>query len=134
MTARRTFGLALIGFMLLILISVFSAFAAANTIPTSGAGLGGRPVTAQDLQPSECSSLSLTNLVVDGDGTDANSLILGTAATNTIQGFGGDDCILGGGGDDVIYGGDGVDVCNGGPGNDACDDSCETKISCESVP
>ena len=116
-----------VGLLFLILVSTISTFAAKNTVPESGLGRTDRPITANDLKPPECDSLDLTHTIVGGDGTDANSLVSGSAISETLQGFGGDDCILGGGGDDTIKGGDGTDVCIGGPGNDTFE-NCETEI------
>lgn len=127
MVGHRVICFFVVGLLLLILVSIASAFAAQNTVPESGLGHTNLPITANDLKPSECDSLNLTNIVVGGDGTDANSLILGSAITETLQGFGGDDCILGGGDDDIINGGAGTDVCIGGPGNDTFE-NCETEI------
>jgi len=124
---RRLVRFFIAGLLLLILLSIISVFAAKNIVPESGAEREERPITPNDLKPPACSGLDLTNLVVGGDGTDANSLILGSAITETLQGFGGDDCILGGGGDDTIRGGNGTDVCIGGPGADTFE-TCETEI------
>jgi len=127
MIKHRAVRLFAAGLMLLVLASMISVFAAKNTVPESGLGRTGRAVTANDLKPSECDGLNLTNTVLGGDGTDANSLILGSAISETLRGLGGDDCILGGGGDDTIDGSDGADVCIGGPGNDTFE-NCETEI------
>jgi Ca2+-binding RTX toxin-like protein len=77
-------------------------------------------ITAEDLKPSCCNGLYLTNIVRGSgvlNGTAANDLIIGGDGPDIIDGLGGDDCILGGSGDDMITGGDGTDICIGGAGN-----------------
>jgi len=129
----RTFHrLALIGFTVLILASVFSAVAAANTVPSSRLGDRRMVINADALKPTQCSAITLTALVIcpaNGacNGTTANELILGTVNADTIKGNGGNDCIIGGGGDDDLTGNGGRDVCIGGPGNDKFK-QCETQI------
>ena len=147
-----------VGIFLIALIAVnaASAFAAANSVPATRLDDDTLPITANDLKPSECAGINLTNIIINGSGSGGNDLILGTAGGNTINGHAGDDCIvggggddqltglggadvlLGGGGDDELQGGQGDDSLYGGPGNDNCDggqgtdsgDSCEisTKI------
>jgi Ca2+-binding RTX toxin-like protein len=140
----RFTGIFLIG---LITVSAASAFAAANSVPATRLDDDSLPITANDLKPSECSSLNLTNIVVAGDGTGGNDLILGTAGNETLRGSDGDDCIVGGGGDDtldgqkgndILLGQDGndrlrgsqdTDICDGGAGTDTGHNSCETEIN-----
>lgn len=137
------------GIILIVLIAVnaASAFAAANSVPASRLDDDSFSITANDLKPSECSSLNLTNIVVAGDGTASNDLILGTAGNDNIRGSDGDDCIVGGGGDDsldgqkgndILLGQDGndslkgsqdTDICDGGAGTDSGHKSCETEIN-----
>jgi Ca2+-binding RTX toxin-like protein len=130
----------------MILLSVVGAVAASNTVPFTRLDQDTFTITANDLKPSECSSLNLTTIVVGGNGTNGNDLILGSAGNNTIRADDGDDCIVGGGGDDtlqgqrgndIILGEDGndslrgnqdTDVCDGGPGTDSGHPSCETEI------
>jgi Ca2+-binding RTX toxin-like protein len=117
-----TFGLAA-----LIIISSATAFAAANTTPATNVGYQTVNVSINNLKPSTCTGLFLTNLVTGAGtltGTEGNDLILGSPDIDVIDGLGGDDCILGGGGDDQVTGGDGTDICIGGPGTD-------TFINCE---
>lgn len=114
----------------LIIASVVTALAAANIVPSAHVTSQIFPVTANDLKPSACASINLTDIVSGTGtitGTSGNDLILGGPSNDTINGMGGDDCILGGGGDDVIDGGDGTDVCIGGPGTDTFS-NCETTI------
>ena len=140
----RFAGIALIG---LIAVSAASAFAAANSVPASRLDDDSFPITANDLKPSECAALNLTNIVVAGNGTSGNDLILGTAGNDSLRGSDGDDCIVGGGGDDnidgqkgndILLGQDGndslkgsqdTDICDGGAGTDSGHKSCETEIN-----
>ncbi len=121
--------LAWFGLLALILVSIVSAVAAANSLPETGIGAAQRTITANDLKPAECANVNVT-AVYNANGTFAgfatNDLIFGSAGIDTIQGGGGDDCIVGGGGDDAIFGDAGTDVCIGGPGIDSFDSlSCE---------
>ena len=122
-------GLTLV--LVLILAGVVGAYAASNTVPFTHLGDDSSSITANDLAPSECSSINLTNIVVvsgSGNGTNGNDLILGSSGDDSIHGRGGDDCIITGGGDDFIHGGNGNDVCNGGAGTDTAN-RCETELN-----
>ena len=138
-----------LGFAVLVIVFVFNAFAASNTVPLTRADKNSIGLGVNELQPPECVGMGLTNIVDIGageTGTSANDLILGTdKADSEIRGGAGNDCILGGKGnerqridkvwspgiygeegDDVIIGGPGnKDQCDGGPGNDTYY-SCET--------
>lgn len=130
MITRILHRLALFGLVALILASVITAVAAANTVPPSRLTDQSRPITAYDLLPPQCAALDLTNIVVGSGnfkGTNANDLILGGPDDDTIDGRPGDDCILGGGGDDFMTGSEGADVCIGGPGDDKFS-NCLTEI------
>jgi Ca2+-binding RTX toxin-like protein len=119
-----------VGLAALVLSSIMSAMAAANSIPTSGLDEISRSITVNDLKPAQCDGIHLTNLIVATgaiSGTDDNDLILGGSGADIISGEGGNDCILGGGDNDTLYGGSGNDVCVGGGGNDILNDSCEAK-------
>ncbi len=131
----------------LIAVNVASAFAAANSVPATRLDDDTLPITANDLKPSECAALNLTNIVVAGNGTAGNDLILGTAGNDSLRGSDGDDCIVGGGGDDTLDGQKGndivlgqggndslkgsqdTDICDGGAGTDSGHKSCETEIN-----
>ena len=118
------------GLITLILVSSVTAVAATNTVPATRVTDQIRSVGVNDLKPSACAALSLTNLIIGAgtiNGTNGNDLILGSSSIDTIDGLDGDDCILGGGGDDLITGGPGTDVCIGGPGIDTFT-TCETQI------
>jgi Ca2+-binding RTX toxin-like protein len=143
-TKLLRFGMTLV--ITMVLLSVIGAFAASNTVPSTRLDEDTKSITANDLKPSDCSSLNLTNIVVGASGTNANDLILGTSSGDNFRGDDGDDCIVGGGGDDqlqgqrgndIILGQDGndslrgnqnSDVCDGGAGTDSGHPSCETEI------
>jgi len=147
MKPSRLFRFAGIFLFALIAVNVASAFAAANSVPATRLDDDAFPITANDLKPSECAALNLTNIVVGGNGTAGNDLILGTAGNDTLRGGNGDDCIVGGGGNDrldgqrgndILLGQDGndrlrgsqdTDICDGGAGTDTGHNSCETEIN-----
>jgi Ca2+-binding RTX toxin-like protein len=109
------------GMLSLVAVSIFSAFAAANTVALSGAEDASFGISANDLKPSECSALNLTNIVTGSgniQGSNGSDLILGGASADKINAKKGNDCVLGGDGDDELKGGDQDDVLLGGPGND----------------
>src|SRR5262249_30629706 len=137
MLLQRMFQLILVATAMLLLASVMSAMAATNIVARSGLGETSRSITVNDLKPSKCAGLNLSNLVTGNgniNGTLQNDLILGSAGADTIDGGGGNDCILGGGGNDTLIGGSGTntliggggtDICVGIPGIDTFDASCE---------
>jgi Ca2+-binding RTX toxin-like protein len=129
---RILFSLKFFGFglMVLILVSIISAFAAGISVPDTNVGTESIPVYANDIKPPACTSLNLTNTISGSGtitGTTGNDLIIGSTGADTIDGLGGDDCILGGNGDNTITGGDGNDVCIGGAGTDTFT-TCESEI------
>ena len=107
--------------LILILSSVVFAFTAANLVPPSSADDGTHPVTANEMKPEECAGLNLTTIVTNGNGTNGNDLILGTAGNDSLNGKKGDDCIVGGDGDDNLRGGQDNDILLGGDGDDSID-------------
>lgn len=116
-----------VGLVALILFSSVTALAATNTIPATRLDTATSSVDVNDLKPSACAGLFLSNLVTGSGtvtGTEGNDLILGGSGVDAIDGLGGDDCILGGGGDDQLAGAGGNDICLGGPDTD-------TFITCE---
>lgn len=133
---KRRVLIAVVGlFLLLVTISVFSAFTASNIVPDTYLDEDEIPVTPSDFLPADCINAGITyvdNVIeaIPGEwtnGTDQNDLILGTSERDRIVGRGGDDCIMGGGGDErillllpALWGGPGDDVIIGGPGNDYC--------------
>jgi Ca2+-binding RTX toxin-like protein len=144
----------------LILAGAIGAIAAANLVPSSGLGEQSVPIAINDLKPSACAGIIVTDLVTGGgslSGSNQNDLILGGPGDDIIDGRPGDDCILGGGGNDLLYGhqgndvliggpgddilyggpgddiligGPGYDICDGGPGSDICDLSCDEMVNC----
>jgi Ca2+-binding RTX toxin-like protein len=154
MNIRLLSRIAVLALIVLVLVSILSAAAAANIVPSTRAddvSLGAR--TANQLKPPQC-TMNLTNIVrCTGtalcSGTAANDLILGTPGNDTgangrIVGGAGDDCILGGagdddlrgqGGNDIILGGDGNDTINGGAGTDICYGGAgtDTFSGCETI-
>jgi Ca2+-binding RTX toxin-like protein len=102
---------------------------ASNSLPASQLGQSVRAVTANDLKPGDCASVSVTNVVTGGgtvDGSSGNDLILGSSGVDTIDGSSGDDCIVGGAGADTITGSAGS-VCIGSA--DATFVGCGTRIT-----
>ena len=68
------------------------------------------PLTANDLKPTECAGISLTNVINSGgtfNGTPGNDLILGSVGIDVVDGFSGKDCIVGGDQGDQLFGGTG---------------------------
>lgn len=129
---RRSIFMVMFTFMIILAGSFAVVLAASNTVPPSGASSRTYPITPNDLKPSQCAGINLTNLVAGGgklDGTSGNDLILGSNKHDDLNGLGGNDCLVsgagadnlsGGDGDDVLIGGNGNDQIDGGPGNDAC--------------
>jgi Ca2+-binding RTX toxin-like protein len=129
MRPRAIFQIVLFGLIVLVIISVFTAFAAGIDIAPSNIGIESIPVSADDLKPSIC-TMHLTNIVRGAGtitGTNGNDLIMGSSESDIIDGGGGDDCIVGGDGDDSIDGNSGTDICIGGAGNDNFS-NCETEL------
>jgi Ca2+-binding RTX toxin-like protein len=117
----------------LLLASLISAAAAANSVPATRMGSSTRPITLNDVKPTDCAAITLVNIITCGggncNGTGQADLILGSANVDNINARGGNDCILGGGGNDAINGGPGNgDVCIGGPGMADTFAGCETQI------
>ena len=116
----------------LVLVSVVSAYAAANSVPRSKVVDYRTPITANTLKPAECAGISLTNVITgqgDINGTNGNDLLLGSSSADSIRGNNGNDCIVGGageddlrgqGGNDVLLGGGDSDQLDGGAGTDVC--------------
>jgi Ca2+-binding RTX toxin-like protein len=131
MIKRFNYRTAFWGLAILIFISVLTAVAAGNTIPSSRLDENTTPMNANAVKPAACSALNLTAIVIctggTCNGTTASELLLGTSASETIKGRGGTDCIVGGGGNDSLIGNGASDVCIGGPGTDNFT-TCETQI------
>jgi len=118
MISSTFFRLAWLVLLALILTSIFSVFAAANTVPVSGLDTTTQAITANSLKPPECAGLNLDTVVDSGSGGSGNDLVLGTGNADTLTGGDGDDCIVGGSGNDSLAGGNGNDVLVGGDGDD----------------
>jgi Ca2+-binding RTX toxin-like protein len=121
MLSSRLVRLIVPAVLILILSSAVFAFTATNLVAPSSASDESHIVNANEMKPPECDALNLTTVVVNGNGTNGNDLILGTAGNNALQGKKGDDCIVGGDGDDHLRGGQGDDILLGGPGDDRID-------------
>ena len=107
------------------------ALAATNVVPTTYASQTASAIGANNVKPSDCSTITVTaKLTGSGtiNGTSAAELITASAAVDTTNGNAGNDRILGGGGDDSLTGGAGTDVSIGGPGTDTFNSNCETRI------
>lgn len=131
MIARNLPRLFFILLVVLIVLSVVSAFAANIVVPTTRLTNQAQAITANALKPTACSAITLTRIVVctggNCDGTGSSELILGTPNAERIRGRGGNDCLVGGGGDDDLVGNNKSDICIGGPGTDTFS-TCETQI------
>jgi Ca2+-binding RTX toxin-like protein len=140
----------ILGIFTLVVISVFNAVAASNTVPVTHADKDSFGLGVTEVTPPQCAGMGLTNIVDVGagqSGTAANDLILGTAGDDLlIEGGAGNDCILGGGGNDRrriffffwiwgLDGGEGNDVIIGGPGTDVCrgGGGADTFYGCETT-
>jgi Ca2+-binding RTX toxin-like protein len=123
MNKRRMLLLSAILLFTVILFSISTALSAGNFVPVTHLSSQVYPISINDLAPSECAGLNLTNMIVSSGeativGTSGNDLILGSPNAEQLWGGGGDDCLVGGGGDDSMAGVGGTDVCVGGPGDD----------------
>jgi hypothetical protein len=117
MKPKQLTQLAVLGLAAILIVSISSAFAATNSVPTTRLDDDSLPIDANALKPARCSSLNLTNIAY-GTGTSGNDLVLGTAGADNLNGADGDDCLVGGGGDDTLDGKKGNDILLGGDGND----------------
>jgi len=127
MNLRKAWKLPVIALIGLIIVSVITVVAAANSIASSRLSDQSLPIDINALKPPECAAINVTSIVIGSgtiNGTNANELILGSPLADTITGKAGSDCILGGSGNDYIDGGggggagSGYDICIGGPGSD----------------
>jgi Ca2+-binding RTX toxin-like protein len=135
---KKGFLMTVTGLFLLVFVSLISASAAANTVPTTKAEsqVVQSEITANNLKPPEC-MMNLTNLVICTaglacNGTEGNDLVLGNASDESgakkLNGKDGDDCLLSGAGKDEVRGGDGDDVLFGGAGNDTLRGQNDTDV------
>jgi Ca2+-binding RTX toxin-like protein len=121
-----TLRVALIAVAIAIVCTLALVLTAANVVPSTHVGRSQQGIGVQDLAPPECAGMGLTTLVTNGNGTNGNDLMLGTAGVDTLSGGRGDDCLVGGAGNDSLRGQNDVDVCIGGPGTDTYQ-QCETQ-------
>jgi RTX calcium-binding nonapeptide repeat (4 copies) len=101
----RPLNLLALGLLMLILVSVLTAVAATNTVPASHLATNIFPIGPNELKPSACAGIYLTDIVTGSgviNGTSGNDLILGGPGADSINGNGGDDCCVGGGGDNTF--------------------------------
>ena len=124
---QKIIRILLISLVLMIVISAIYGLSASNTVPESGLGSETQNVTAEQVKPVECSSLSLEFISSSSTGSILNDLVLGTSSSDSLSGIGGNDCLVGGEGDDTLDGGEGTDICIGGGGADTFL-NCETEI------
>jgi signal peptidase I len=88
---------------LMVVAGLITSFTATDVVPLSRASDSNLSLDLSQLAPAQCSSLSLTHLVVAKSstvtGTSGNDLILGRngSGANTLDGGGGTDCIVAGG-------------------------------------
>ncbi|HEX5689669.1 MAG TPA: hypothetical protein VFX76_06695 [Roseiflexaceae bacterium] len=128
MILRACFRLLVLGIALLMVLALFVASAANNSVAGSNLGTKTLSVSPDTLKPSACGAQHIERLITGTgiiSGTNNNDLILGSSGIDVISGEGGDDCIVGGGGADTLIGGSGNDTCIGGPGIDVLALSCE---------
>jgi hypothetical protein len=100
MNTRLLSRLAVFALILLVVVSIITASAAANTVPTSHLTDQTTAITGNNLKPAQCASYNLTAIVVCGPsiiytGTSANELILGSSSSKWINGQSGTDCCIG---------------------------------------
>jgi Ca2+-binding RTX toxin-like protein len=117
MIPKRLFRFGLVSIFALVMLNVYTAFSASNSVPVTNVDYDTFAITANDLKPSECSGINLVSIRT-GNGTNANDLILGSAGGDIMNAQGGDDCILGGDGGDRLRGANGADIILAGAGND----------------
>jgi Ca2+-binding RTX toxin-like protein len=128
--------------LVLMTMSIFSAFSASNTVEATRKTDQFFGIDIDALTPPECSHLNLQNIVAPSQGVNSTNqadlifvsstdwlvsggggrdCIIGTSATDIIFGGNGNDVILGRGGDDWLFGGGGNDYIDGEAGSDYCD-------------
>jgi Ca2+-binding RTX toxin-like protein len=114
-----TLRLVVIAAVLAASIVVLATLTASNTVPATSAGQQQAAIDANALKPAAC-NWNLTTVVLNGNGTAGNDLILATGVATTLIGNGGQDCMIGGAGNDTFKGNGNKagDVCIGNGGND----------------
>ncbi len=131
---------AILALIVAVMSSLAVAFAASNTIGTSGASDSQHNVAIGDLAPPSCKHINFTNLVTTWSstyrwngqtvyvfqGTTGNDLFIGTVGYDDFNASDGNDCMIGGGGIDYYWAGAGNDVCLANGSDDVFYD-CESQ-------
>ena len=100
MNLRLISRLAIFALFILVLASIFTAAAASNTVPSTRLTDQTKPISANDIKPSQCAAFDLTSIVVCGsspvcNGKTSNELIIGLTTTTKINGHSGQNCCVG---------------------------------------
>jgi hypothetical protein len=99
---RRLFQAAGVGLGALVAAHAFSAYTAANTVPTTMLGRSSQSMSASSFEPSACTGTVSAIVNVPSGGTSftvstANNLILGTSGNDNVTATSGYNCFVGGG-------------------------------------
>lgn len=117
--------LSFFGLTMIIIFSVWTAYAAGNTIAPTKVVNVVITTNPNDFKPPECAGLILVSFIKNS----GNALLLGTAGNDNLNGGNDSDCIVGGAGNDnlrgllgndILVGGSGDDSLDGGNGTDEC--------------
>jgi hypothetical protein len=100
MNTRPLSRLAIFALGLVVLASILTAAAAANTVPSTRLTNQSRAIDANALKPVQCAALNLASIVNCNsspvcNGKNINELILGSPSTNKINGHAGQNCCVG---------------------------------------
>ena len=100
MNTRLLSRLAVFALVMLVMVSIITAAAAANTVPTSHLTDQTTAITANNLKPAQCKLLDLTGGIYictsnNCSASGPNMLVLGNSNTNHIDGIGGSSCCVG---------------------------------------
>jgi hypothetical protein len=98
MNTRLISRLAVFILVMLVVVSIITASAAANTVPTSHLTDQTTAITADTLKPAQCNGLTLTGgiyICIKNNCTASgpNMLVLGTSQANKIDGVSGSCCV-----------------------------------------
>jgi hypothetical protein len=99
MNLRLFTRLAVFVLFILVLASILTAAAAANTVPSTRLIDQSQAITANNLKPDQCAALNLTGIFVCTKNTckapNPSELVLAGLNTNKIDGGGGESCCVG---------------------------------------
>lgn len=99
MNTRTLSRLAIFALGLVMLASILTAAAAANTVPSTRLTNQTRAITANALKPAQCAAFDLTGFFICSKNNckdpNPNELVLGSPSTNKIDGGGGVSCCVG---------------------------------------